>query len=131
MKRLISYIVDSIPAPSMNSKILFPLPYHYEFLEIQPSYFKDIRDFGSDPLIIFNNLSCKELIYTLSLLIFEQKILVVGEDFDVISEFMLNIISLIYPFEYNDAFIPILSECVIQIVRWFFAFFLWNSYKFI
>ena len=114
LNRLISYIVDSIPAPSMNSKILFPLPYHYEFLEIQPSYFKDIRDFGSDPLIIFQYLSFEELIYTLSLLIFDQKILVVGEDFDVISKIMMNIISLIYPFEYNHTFLPILSEKILK-----------------
>ena len=110
LNKLISYIVESIPAPPQNSKILFPLPYNSEFVEIQPPYFNDMRSLANDPLIILEYLSNKEIILLLKLILLEKNILIIGNFFDDISRIILNLISLIYPFEYNYLCLPVFSE---------------------
>ena len=123
LNKLITYIVKSIPAPPHHSQILFPLPYHNKFIEIQQPYFRDITQFGDNPIIILNNLSPNHILCLFKLLIFEQKILIVGKDNDLISQIMLNFVSLLYPFEWIHTFIPIMSEKMLKFLQAFLPFF--------
>jgi hypothetical protein len=62
LNNYISYIVSSIPAPPNHCKILFPLAYNYKLVEIQPPYFKDINQFGDNPLVLLSHLSEKNIL---------------------------------------------------------------------
>ena len=123
LNKLITYIVKSIPAPQHHSKIHFPLPYYNKFIEIQQPYFRDITQFGNNPIIILNHLSANHILYLFKLLIFEQKILVVGKDNDLISQIILNFVSLLYPFEWIHTFIPVMSEKMLKFLQAFLPFF--------
>ena len=123
LNKLIIYIVKSIPAPPIQSKIFFPLPYHNKFVEIQQPYFRDIIQFGNNPIIILNHLSVKHTLYLFKLLLFEQKILIVGKNNDLISQIILNFVSLLYPFEWIHTFIPIMSEKMLKFLQAFLPFF--------
>ena len=123
LNKLITYIVKSIPAPQKYSKIYFPLPYFNKFVEIQQPYFRDITQFGNNPLIILNYLSASHILCLFKLLIFEQKVLVIGKNNDIISQILLNFVSLLYPFEWIHTFIPIMSEKMLKFLQAFLPFF--------
>ena len=124
LNKLIAYIVKSIPAPPQQSKIIFPLPYYNKFVEIQQPFFKDITQFGDNPIYILNlKISPSHILSLFKLIILEQKVLVIGKDNDTISQFILNFISLIYPFEWIHTFIPIMSEKMNKFLQAFLPFF--------
>ena len=124
LNKYISYIVSSIPAPSDHCKILFPLAYHYKLEEIQPQYFKDINQFGDNPLIILSHISEKNIYTLFKLLIFEQKVIIVGKDNDLVSQMILNFVTLLYPFEWVHTFLPIMSEKMLKFLQAFLPFFI-------
>ena len=123
LNQLITYIVKSIPAPPKQSMIFFPLPDYFEFIEIKQPYFRDITQFGDNPFIILNYLSPSHVLALFKLLIFEQKVLVVGKEYDRISEIILSFVSLLYPFEWIHTYIPIMSEKMIKFLQAFLPFF--------
>ena len=123
LNQLIAYIVKAIPAPPKQSKVLFPLPLHNKFVEIQQPYFRDITQFGDNPIIILNFLSASHILSLFKLLIFEQKVLIVGKNNDYISQIILNFVSLLYPFEWIHTFIPIMSEKMVKFLQAFLPFF--------
>ena len=123
LNELITYIVKSIPAPPYQSKIYFPLPYFNKFIEIQHPYFRDIAQFGDNPIMILNHFSISHILCLFKLLIFEQKVLIVGKNNDLISQIILNVVSLLYPFEWIHTFIPIMSEKMLKFLQAFLPFF--------
>ena len=52
LNKYISYIVRSIPAPPNNCSISFPLAYNCNFVEIKPSFLKDMN-ISMDPLLYY------------------------------------------------------------------------------
>ena len=123
LNELIAYIVNSIPAPPLKSKVSFALPYINKFCEIQQLYFEDILLYGDNPSIIVKHLSINHIICLFKLLIFEQKILIVGKDNDIISQIILNFMSLLYPFEWIHTNIPIMSEKMLKFLQAFLPYF--------
>ena len=123
LNQLIAYIVESIPAPVKKSKISFFLPHINTLCEIQYPYFEDLLQFGDNPIIILKRLSIPHIIYIIRLLILEQKILVVGRDNDIVSQIILNFVSLLYPFEWIHTYIPIMSEKMLKFLQAFLPFF--------
>ena len=123
LNRFITYIVKSIPAPPLQSKIFFPIPNYNKFIEIQNPYFRDITQFGDNPIIILNYLSISHILCLFKLLIFEQKVLVVGKNNDIISQIILNFVSLLYPFEWIHTYIPVMSEKMLKFLQSFLPFF--------
>ena len=98
VNELIAYIVKSIPIPCHQSEVSFSLPYYNELISIREPYFKDMIGFGDNPIIILQNMSIENIYYIFLLLIYEQKILIVGKFNDIISQMILNFVSLLYPF---------------------------------
>ena len=123
LKKLIAYIVKSIPVPRHQSKVLFPLPYYNQLIDISEPYFKDMTEMGDNPIILLHNLSIDQIYCLFKLLIFEQKILIVGKSNDLVAQIILNFASLLYPFEWLHTFIPIMSEKMLKFLQAFLPFF--------
>ena len=124
LNRVIAYIVKSIQAPPYNAKILFPLLYDNKYAEIKQPYFKDIIELGDNPIIIFNYLSIQNILYLFKLLIFEQSLVIVGKNNDIVSQIILNLASLLYPFEWVHTFIPVMSYKMLKFLQSFLPFFI-------
>ncbi len=122
INNLIMYLLKSIPVPHKNSKVSFSLPFINKICEIHYPYFQDILLFGNNPMIILEHFSINNIISIFKLLIFEQKIIVIGEDMDKISEIILNLISLIYPFEWIHTYIPVMSMKMLKFLESFLPF---------
>ena len=120
---LITFIIRSIPVPPNNSRVTFPLPYINRICEINYPYYQDIFLFGNDPMIILEHFSINNIIAFMKLLLFEQKIIVVGKDMDIVSQVILNFLSLLYPFEWIHTYIPVMSIKMLKFLQSFLPFF--------
>ena len=96
---LIHYIVKSIPIPPVNTKLKFSLPFTPEFIDIMSPYYQDMCLLGSDITCLINLFSIENIIFIFRLMIFEQKILFVDNEYDRLSEVTNSFISILYPFQ--------------------------------
>ena len=99
INELIHYIVKSIPIPPVNTKLKFPLPFTPEFIDIMSPYYQDMCLLGSDITCLINLFSIENIIFIFRLMIFEQKILFVDNEYDRLSEVTNSFISILYPFQ--------------------------------
>ena len=123
INELIINLIESIPFPVNNSKISFSLPYVNKICEINYPFYKDILLFGNNPMIILEKLNINNIISFFKLLLFEQRILVIGKDIDIVSEIILNFLSLMYPFEWIHTYIPVMSIKMLKFLQSFLPFF--------
>ena len=96
---LIHYIVKSIPIPPVNTKLKFPLPFTPDFIDIMSPYYQDMCLLGSDITCLINLFTIENIIFIFRLMIFEQKILFVDNEYDRLSEVTNSFISILYPFQ--------------------------------
>ena len=119
----ITYLVKSIPGPIQNKKLNIPLLNCNHLLEITYPFFEDMCLFGVNPVVLIKYLHIEHIILLFRLLLFEQKILIVGENYDIVSQIILASISLLYPFQWIHTSIPIMSEKMIKYLQAFLPFF--------
>ena len=120
---LIIYLIKSIPVPPLGTKLNFPLPYYPDLISINQPKYKDIFLFGDNPSIILEYLSVEEILIIFRLLLFEQKVLLVGNNYDTISQIAYNFTVLLYPFQWVHTFIPIMTEQMMKYLESFLPFF--------
>ena len=120
---LLVYLIKSIPTPSPGTSLHFPLPYCSDLITINQPKYKDIFLFGDNPTIILEYFSVKEIIIIMRLLLFEQKILIIGNNYEVLSHIIYNFSILLYPMQWVHTFIPIMTEKTIRYLDSFLPFF--------
>ena len=120
---LLVYLIKSIPIPSPGMNLNFPLPYCSELITINQPKYKDIFLFGDNPTIILEYFSVEEIIIIMRLLLFEQKLLIIGNNYEVLSHIIYNFSILLYPMKWIHTFIPIMTEKTIRYLDSFLPFF--------
>ena len=120
---LLVYLIKSIPIPSPGTNLNFPLPYFSELITINQPKYKDIFLFGDNPTIILEYFSVEEIIIIMRLLLFEQKILIIGNNYEILSHIIYNFSILLYPMKWIHTFIPIMTEKTIRYLDSFLPFF--------
>ena len=121
--KLLVYLTKSVPIPPVGTRINFPLPYYPDFISINQPKYKDIFLFGDNPSIILEYLSVEEIIIILRLLLFEQKVLLVGNNYDIISQIAFNFSVLLYPMQWVHTFIPIMTQKMMKYLDSFLPLF--------
>ena len=120
---IIIYLLKSIPVPPIGTKLFFPIPYYNDLISINQPFYKDIILFGDNPVILLEYLSVEEIIIIFRLLLFEQKIIIVGNNYDDITKFTYNFILLLYPLQWVHTYISILTEKMLKYLQSFLPFF--------
>ena len=120
---LIIYYVKSIPIPPIGATLFFPIPYCHEIISINQPYYKDIILFGDNPAILLEYLTVEEIILVFRLLLFEQKIIIVGNNYDAITQLTYNFILLLYPLQWVHTYISIMTEKMMKYLQSFLPFF--------
>ena len=120
---LITYLVKSIPIPPLGTKLFFPIPYFDELISINQPLYKDSVIFGDNPVILLEYLSVEEIILIFRLLLFEQKILIIGYNYHDIAQFTYNFILLLYPLQWVHTQISIMTEKMMKYLQSFLPFF--------
>ena len=120
---LLLYLIKSIPVPPVGTQLYFPLPYYSDFIIINQPIYKDYILFGDNPLILLEYLNVDEIIIIMRLLLFEQKILLIGNNYDIITQIIFNFYRILYPFQFVHTLIPIMTNKIIKYLDSFLPFF--------
>ena len=123
VKLFIEYLIKSIPVPVNNTKVSFCIPFYDKLIEIQKPNYKDILFYGDNNSILLDKLPIELIIIIFKLLIFEQKILLIGNNYDNLAQISFNFISLLYPFKWGNTYISIMSEQMLKYLESFLPFF--------
>ena len=120
---LITYFIKCIPIPPIGTKLFLPIPYYSELISLNQPFFKDVIIFGDNPVILLEYLSVEEIILIFRLLLFEQRLLIVGNNYDAITQFIYNFSLLLYPLQWVHTCISIMTEKMLKYLQSFLPFF--------
>ena len=123
LNEIITYLVKTIPSPYVNTSIFFPVPNCSDIIELKPCFYQELPLYGNNPISLLDKLKVNNIYYLFKLLLFEQKILLISNDYDNLSEVSLNLISLLYPFNWVHIYIPIVTEKMLKYLQSFLPFF--------
>ena len=123
LNEVIAYLVKSIPSPYINTSISFVMPNYNDIIEVKSGFYQEIYVYGPDASSLLDTLSINNIILLLRLLLFEQKILLISEDYNNLTKVSLNLISLLYPLSWVHIYIPIVSEKMLKYLQSFLPFF--------
>ena len=122
LNELITYLVKSIPFPYENTSILFPIPNSKNMIALKPPFYQEFSLYGDNVFYLLDKLTENNFILLIRLLLFEQKILLVANDYNDLTQFSLNLISLLYPFTWIHIYIPLLTEKMLKYLQSFLPF---------
>ena len=84
LNEVIAYLVKSIPAPYANTSVFFPVPNCRDITELTPCFYQEMPINGDNPILLLDNIKVSNLVLLFRLLLFEQKILLVSDDYDYV-----------------------------------------------
>ena len=122
LNEVIAYLVKGIPSPYINTSISFVIPYIDDIIEVKSGFYQEIYVYGPDAASLLDILSINNIIILLRLLLFEQKILLISDNYDNLTKVSLNLISLLYPLSWVHIYIPIVSEKMLKYLQSFLPF---------
>ena len=131
---LINHIINEVPTPQKLKQIQFYIPSVNEPIILNHSFniYKGLSlmedpnvNIVNDNLsltqlnskLLLEKISIENIIIIFQLLLLEQQILIVENDYRVLSEIILILISLLYPLTWTNPFLPILSLNTFQFLQ--------------
>ena len=122
LNEIITFLVKSIPAPYVNTSVSFPVPNCSDIIELIPCFNQEMPINGDNPISLLDNLKVNNIVFLFRLLLFEQKILLISNDYDKLTQISLNLISLLYPLSWVHIYIPIITEKMLKYLQSFLPF---------
>ena len=120
---LISYLIDGIPIPIPNSCILFNLPFTSKKINIESPYKNNLTNISN---LNYGNIlkffSIENILIIYRLMLFEQKLLFIDKDYNRLCSIMQCFIDLLYPIEWVNTLIPVMSEQMTRYLQTFLPF---------
>ena len=123
IKEILSYLIYSIPIPLYNTEISFNLPLTSEKIKISSPYKDKIRDLENLNFTYIISKFCPEnIIKIYQLMLFEQKLLFINKDNASISAVIDSFINILYPIDWVNTIIPIMSSPMVRYLQTFLPF---------
>ena len=122
LNEVIAFLVKSVPAPYANTSVFFPVPNCSDIIELTPCFYQEMPINGDNPILLLEIIKVSNLALLFRLLLFEQKILLISDDYDKLTQVSLNLISLLYPLTWVHIFIPIITEKMLKYLQSFLPF---------
>ena len=119
---LIMYLIHSIPIPKKEYKINFYIPYILMPVEISCPHYKDMSLLNNNYLLLLQLFPIDNIITIFRLMLFEKKILFIDNAYDILSKVTDCFISLLYPLQWVNPFIPIMSNQMVKYLQAFLPF---------
>ena len=131
---LINHIINEVPTPHRLKQIQFYIPL-YKYPLILNNYYNifkglsmmdnskenNIRDNLSmnqlNSKILLKKIPIENIIILFQLILLEQQILIIENNYQILSEIILLLIGLIYPLTWTNPFLPILSLNTVQFLQ--------------
>ena len=115
LNNLINHLTNEIPVPFRNQKILFYIPYNPTVFQLVCPFRPSMVNFTTCNILKY--LSIENIIKIFHLILLEQKILFIHNDYQILSYISFALINLIYPFNWVNPYIPILSLSTVQFLQ--------------
>ena len=117
MNQLISYIINEIPYPSINKTVTFYLP--RTVVPLQLYNINNIEDniTNINLTVIFDYLSIDNIVLAFQLVLLEQKILFVDNNYKLLSQIVFAFMILIYPLMWVNPYAPVLPLEMIKYIE--------------
>ena len=122
LNNLIMYLIHSVPIPERETIVRFCIPYYKNNIKLICPKMQDINIMNTNISNLLKLFSIDHLIIILRLMLFEKRILFIDNDYTRLSLVTDNFISLLYPFQWVHAYIPIMSDQMIHILETFLPF---------
>ena len=116
LNNLIMHLIHSVPIPEKETIVNFYIPYFNNSIQLNCPKINDIKIVNniSNLLKIF---SIDNLVIILRLMVSEKRVLFIDDDYERLSSVIDNCLSLLYPFQWENTYIPILSYEMIQYLQ--------------
>ena len=132
---LINHIINEIPIPNKLKKVLFhipliklPITLNHEYniykgiLSLinnnnNSNYIENVSISQFNTKIFLENIPIENIIFLLELLLLEQQILIVDNNYQILSKIILLLINIIYPLKWINIFLPILSINTVKFLQ--------------
>ena len=102
-----NYLINRIPIPFKNQEILFYIPNNPIPIKILSPFNFNTSNYQN--LNLFNIFSIQNIIMIFYLILMEQQILFISNDYNILSSITYLFLNFIYPFTWSNTYIPILS----------------------
>ena len=123
IREILSYLIYSIPIPIVNTEISFNLPLISEKLKIASPYNDKIRDLEiTNFTYIISKFCIENIIDIYRFMLFEQKLLFINKDYNSISSVIDSFINILYPIDWVNTIIPIMSSPMVRYLQTFLPF---------
>lgn len=115
-------LVYEIPTPPPNRRLLFYVPYQTHTVEITGNVVRDFPICGYNVKSLLEYFSPEVMTTIYYLILLESKILFVYDDYQKLTEITQAFLNLIYPMQWINTYIPVLSEEMIKYMKFFMPF---------
>ena len=122
MSSYLNHIINEVPIPPNDKKLIFYLPHMTTEVELQPLLLNDRRLQNFNIVTIFDLLSVENILLVFNLILMEQKILFVHDNRQKLTEVIECFLSLIHPFKWGHTNITILPSELIKFLESFMPF---------
>ena len=123
LKEILSYLINSVPSPYINTSVNFAIPNCSHLIELYPCFYQDLDVYLTTPIQLLDKLKPNNILYLLRLLLMEQKILLISNNYNSLTQVSLNLISLLYPFSWINIYIPVITINLLKYLESFLPFF--------
>jgi hypothetical protein len=118
--KFVQHLTCEIPIPPSFGKILFYIPYYPQSIEIYGQ--TELPQMNYNTKILLDYFSIENIILIHHLMLLEQKFLFVSEHLSRLSEVTESFLHLLFPMNWINTYIPVLSEEMIKYLQSFMPF---------
>ena len=115
LNKLIHFLVNQAPIPTDNQNIFFYTPFTENLIKLESPFIQNYNNFSVGNILDY--FSIENVITIFNLIILEQKILFIEDNYNLLSRVLYCFITFIYPFSWVNPFIPILSLTTVKFLQ--------------
>ena len=123
INNIIVYLIKVIPIPESNTNIIFNLPFSQYKIKISSPNKNNIRNITDiNFLNLLKYFNVENIILIFKLMLFEQKLLFIDNDYNRLYKVIESFLYLLYPIEWIHTSIPIMSHQMTRYLQTFLPF---------
>ena len=114
---VINHLINELPVPINNRLIMFYLPNNTNIIPLYPPTEPNESNFFSNEVDILELFTIDNIILVFHLILLEQKLLFINNNYHVLSFALVEFIQLIYPLVWVDTIVPVLSLTTVEFLQ--------------
>ena len=114
---VINHLINELPIPINKRLIMFYLPNNTNVIPLYPPTEPNESNFFSSDVDILDLFTVDNVILVFHLILLEQKLLFINNNYHILSFALVEFIQLIYPLVWVDTIVPVLSLTTVEFLQ--------------